>query len=120
MSSIHQILRRAQPGSSGAVHDHIRRSKRIAAAIEGRWGVDHPHQWRLKHVRWYLERSCRHLTPATRYDHWRTIRVLLAAMGRLPNWEPRLRGPWCSKDGISHPRSRRGRPPKLANRAQGN
>ena len=118
MSSIHQILRRAQPGSSRAVHYHIRRGERIAAAIAERWRRDHPHQWRLKHVRWYLEYHSRHLTPATRYDHWRTMRVLLAAMGRLPHWEPRLRGPWCRKDGMTQPKSRVGRPPKLANRAR--
>lgn len=119
MSSIHQILRRAQPGSSGAVRDHIRRGERIAAAIAERWGADHPHHWRLKHVRWYLECSSHQLSPATRYDHWRTVRALLAALGRLPDWEPRLRGPWRRRDGVSRPRGRGGRPAKLANRARG-
>lgn len=100
-ASISQILRRAQPGSSTAVKGHIARATQISAAIGARWGAGHahPYHWRLKHVRWYLQEECRDLATATRYDHWRTLRVVLSALGRWPDWEPRLRGPWCYRTG---------------------
>lgn len=110
--SIKLMLRRALPGSSRAVRDHIRRGEQIAAAIEARWGVDHPHRWQMKHVRWYLDAGTVNLSAATRYDHWRTIRALIAVMGRLDDWGPRLRGPWFYKSGQKG-RGVAGRPPKL-------
>lgn len=118
-ASIEQILRRAQPGSSTAVKSHIARARQISAAIETRWGTGHahPHHWRLKHVRWYLQEECRDLAAATRYDHWRTLRALLAALGRWQAWAPRLKGPWCYRTG--RPGSGPGgRPAKLAHRNQ--
>lgn len=111
--SIELMLRRALPGSSRAVRNHIRRGEQIAAAIAERWRVDHPHRWKMKHVQWYLNAATADLSAATRYDHWRTIRALLSVMGRLEDWEPRLRGPWCYKTG-SQGSGRGGRPPKLA------
>ena len=118
-ASISQILRRAQPGTYAAVKGHNTRATRIWAAIGARWGAchAHPYHWRLKHVRWYLQEECRDLAAATRYDHWRTVRVLLSAIGRWADWEPRLRGPWCHRTGQPG-KGAGGRPPKLAYRAQ--
>jgi hypothetical protein len=120
-ASIAQILRRAQPGASTAVKGHIARAVQISAAIGARWGAGHahPYHWRLKHVRWYLHAECNGLAPATRYDHWRTVRVVLSACGRWPAWEPRLRGPWCSRTGESK-KGPGGRPAKLAFRGREN
>lgn len=66
----------------------------------------------MKHVRWYLQVATADLSPATRYDHWRSIRALLAAMRKLHDWEPRLQGPWFYKTGQKGPGGA-GRPPKL-------
>lgn len=118
-ASISQILRRAQPGASTAVKGHIARAAQISAAISARWGPGHghPYHWRLKHVRWYLQEECRDLAAATRYDHWRTARVVLSALGRWPDWGPRLKGPWCYRTG--RPGSGLGgRPAKLALRGR--
>lgn len=114
--SIELMLRRALPGSNRAVREHIRRGEQIATAIAGRWGVNHPHRWKMKHVRWYCQTATADLSAATRYDHWRTTRALLAVMGRLEDWEPRLRGPWFYRTGKKG-RGRAGRPPKLPRRA---
>jgi hypothetical protein len=40
-TSITQILRRAQPGSSTAVKGHIARAMQISTAIGVRWGAGH-------------------------------------------------------------------------------
>jgi hypothetical protein len=114
--SVRLMLRRSLPGSGRAVRDHIRRGDQIVQVIEARWGVDHPHQWKMKHVRWYLDVGTAELATSTRYDHWRTVRALLASMGRLRDWEPRLRGPWCHRSGQAG-RGAGGRPPKLPHRA---
>ena len=117
--SILKILIRAQPGERKVIEVHARRAEQVARAIGQRWGSGfaHPYHWRLKHVRWYLQIECQSLAPATRHDHWRTIRVVLAAIGRLPDWEPRLRGPWCYKSG-QRGTGIGGRPAKLAHRAR--
>ena len=70
--SIDLMLRRALPGSNRAVREHIRRGEQIATAIAERWGVNHPHRWKMKHVRWYCQIATADLSTATRYDHWRT------------------------------------------------
>lgn len=118
------LLERAQPGARRAVRAHQRRALRLALLIEERWGVRSPRGWRAKHVRWALEHGLAGAAPATRYDYWRTARALAAALGRWPDWEPYLRGPWTRPDGRPRaPRGAGGRPPKLAHwaslRAQG-
>nr|WP_093192722.1 hypothetical protein [Thiocapsa sp. KS1] len=118
MSAIRRLLARAQPGSSGGVAQHIRRGERLAALIKDRWGINRPEQWRSKHARWAIEHGLADASPATRYHYYRTIRVLAAAMGHWPNWEPHLRGAWTTPTGTGTRASadRGGRPPKLAQR----
>ena len=118
-ASISQILRRAQPGSADAVKGHIARAMQISTAIGVRWGAGraHPYHWRIKHVRWYLQEECRELAAATRYDHWRTLRVVLSAIGKWSDWRPRLKGPWCYRTGKPGT-GPGGRPAKLPYRAR--
>ena len=109
------LLRRSMPGASRSVHRHIRRADRIGGVIWRRWHVI-PAQWRVKHVRWYLAHECRELAPASRYDYWRTVRALVAALGRLNDWLPHLRGPWIrpTTDNATPPDRRKGgRPARL-------
>ncbi len=70
--------------------------------IYRRWNVG-PYQWRVKHVRWYLERMTRGLKPGTRYRHWLTIRVLMIALGKEANWQRHLAGPWQRPNGERGP-----------------
>lgn len=117
---VRTLLERAQPGKTAGVRAHIRRGIALAQAIEGRWpDLRTPRQWRAKHLRWALEVWAAQWGPPTRYDYWRTARVLAAALGRWPDWEPHLRGPWCRPDGAQKPRGAGGRPAKLAARGQG-
>lgn len=109
------LLRRAQPGKSGGVKAHIKRGQRIAQRIEERWGIREPYQWRVKHLQWFLKAETEGLSPATRYDYWRTACVLAAALGHWPDWEPHLRGPWTRpKPPGPRPGAPGGRPRKLA------
>lgn len=117
MSQIQKLLRRAQPGTTAAVRRHIRRAEQIADTVAAYWGVDGPWQWKVKHIRWYLTEACAGMSTKTRYDHWRTLRATIAAMGRLADWEPHLRGPWQHRAGRPG-RQPGGRPAKLANRAR--
>jgi len=55
---------RTRPGSRlGSVHFHLQRARTIAAAIWRRWQVG-PHQWQVKHLRWYLTNKTTLYTPA--------------------------------------------------------
>src|SRR4051812_37641132 len=45
-------------------------------------GRSAPHQWQVKHVRWYLEHGSTALTPSTRYRHWLTLRWLVIALDK--------------------------------------
>ena len=115
-----RILARAQPGSRGGVAQHIARGETLRQLIAARWGIDRMEQWQAKHLRWAIERGLADRAPATQYSYWRTARVVAAALGRWPSWEPHLRGPWTSPTGTpTRPDpGRGGRPPKLAARAQ--
>ncbi len=107
------LLVRSLPGSRrGSVRAHLHRAQRIAEAVWRRWQVS-PSQWQAKHLRWYLEHHLRDLAPATRYDHWRTVRALLHALGKAGDWTPHLRGPWLRPAGDYAAPLQAGRPPKL-------
>ena len=117
MSAIRRLIDRAQPGPRSSVAEHVRRGERLQAMIAKRWGIESPHQWRCKHARWVLEVGLSDRAPATRYHHYRTLRVLAAAMGRWPAWEPHLRGPWMRPDGRTGAHGT-GRPAHLAHRGR--
>jgi hypothetical protein len=101
------LLERTLPGAKVSIRGHIERGERLARAIEERFGIREPRQWRAKHLRWALERWTSGLSESSRYDYWRTARALASALGCWPDWEPHLRGPW-QKPGLG------GRPAKLA------
>lgn len=105
--SISILLKRSLPGSKSSIAGHIERGERIARAIQERLGISEPRQWRVKHMRWVLERWASDKSEATRYDYWRTVRVVAAALGKLQDWRPHLDGAWC-RNGIG------GRPTKIS------
>ena len=105
------LLVRSLPGSrSGSVRGHLTRAEIVAAAIWCRWAIG-PWAWQAKHLRWYLEvfRGA----ASTRYDHWRTVRVLAVALRKFELWEPYLRGAWLRPTGEAGAPLGCGRPPKL-------
>lgn len=106
--SIAILLKRSLPGSKTSIAGHIERGERIAQAIQQRFGIREPRQWQAKHLRWVLERWASKKSESTRYDYWRTVRVLAAALGNWQDWRPYLEGEWC-RHGVG------GRPPKLSN-----
>jgi hypothetical protein len=105
--SIAILLKRSLPGSKSSIAGHIERGERIAQAIQQRFGISEPHQWQAKHLRWVLERWASEKSAATRYDYWRTVRVLAAALNHWPDWRPHLDGAWCRM-------GRGGRPSKIS------
>jgi len=108
------LLRHSMPGKTRSVQRHTRRADQIGDLIWRRWQVI-PEQWQVKHLRWYLSHETRDLAPASRYDHWRTVRALVAALGRLDDWLPHLRGPWLRPTGDASKPNRHlgGRPARL-------
>ena len=105
--SIAILLKRSLPGSKSSIAGHVERGERIAQAIQQRFGISEPRQWQAKHLRWVLERWASEKSEATRYDYWRTVRVLTAALGKWRDWQPHLVGGWC-RPGAG------GRPAKIA------
>ena len=95
--AIHQaqgLLVRRLPGARRTtVGAHLQRARAIGQAIYRRWQIG-PYQWRVKHLRWYLEHRTHRLEPSARYRHWLTLRLLVIALDREKDWLPRLRGPW--------------------------
>lgn len=112
MTEVFQLLHRAHPGAHATVRAHIRRGDRVAAVIMERWQIHSVKQWRVKHVRWFLDVWCTRqgISEAARYDYWLTVRALAAALGRWKDWEGYLNGPWC-RNGTG------GRKPRLSSRA---
>ena len=115
------LLRRAQPGSRRTVQQHIRRAQRLRDLIAEQFGIREPYQYRAKHLRYALEGGTTGLAASTRYDYWRTARVIAAALGKWPDWEPNLRGSWTAArvamgdpEQASARKGMGGRPPKLA------
>ncbi len=106
------MLVRRLPGSRrGSVRAHLQRAERIAEQIWRRWQIG-PHQWQVKHLRWYLSVPARALTPGTRYRYWLTIRALVYALGRNEHWLVQLQGPWIRPTGQTG-NLKMGRPAKL-------
>ena len=75
------ILEKALPGKRSNVSRRVDAAKNIAATIWRRWQVG-PWEWQLKHLIWYLGHQVAKLSRSSRYDKWRTIRVLLAGTKR--------------------------------------
>ena len=116
-SLIRILIERAQPGDSKAVREHIARGERIRDLIEARFHIGHPRQWKAKHLRWFLERALPDVSSATRYNYYRTVRVMVAVLEYWPEWEPHLRGAWQTPTGAAMKKGAGGRPPKLAHRS---
>lgn len=88
------LLARRLPGARRTtVKAHLQRAGAIGETIYQRWQVG-AYQWRVKHLRWYLEHRTQRLKPSARYRHWLTVRLLVIALGRESDWLPRLNGPW--------------------------
>lgn len=106
------LLIRSLPGSRhGSVKGHIKRAEHIAEKIWRRFQRG-PHQWQQKDVRWFLTAVTSELASPSRYDYWRTVRVLLNALQKFEAWEPLLQGPWIRPTG-ERGAMKVGRPPKL-------
>ncbi len=106
-----RLLEKSLPGKKASVKKHMERAQRITEVIWQYWEKA-PYQWQVKHLRWYLD-STEGMAPSTRYDHWRTIKALIASLGKYEDWLPLLRGPWVRQDGQGSAVSKTGRPPKL-------
>ena len=86
------LLRRLPGPRATTVREHLERARQIGRSLYRRWQIG-PYQWRVKHVRHYLEHQTGGFEPSTRYRHWLTTRLLCLALQRA-DWLPRLRGPW--------------------------
>ncbi|MDA9096176.1 hypothetical protein N9J88_07270 [Porticoccaceae bacterium] len=67
------------------VKEHMDRAKRIAIAIWARFQVG-PYQYKLKHLRWYVDTCTKDLASNTRYRHWLTIRHIITSLDKNAVW----------------------------------
>ncbi|GAB3679042.1 hypothetical protein [Salinisphaera aquimarina] len=118
-----RLLGAAQPGQKkGGVKSHVQRGAQQLQLINARYpDIKRPEQLRLKHAVWLRDYGLANLGPATRYHHYRTLRVVASALSRWSDWESRLVGTWCNPQGESPDTNasgtnRGGRPPKLPGR----
>src|SRR5262245_32971809 len=81
-------------GAPSMQDKHRKRLIAIQSAIFIRWGIKNPEQWRVKHLRWFLQEHMKDNAASYRYDFWLTVREITKRRGRELDWEPRLRGPW--------------------------
>jgi len=84
------LLSRKIPGNRQTkVKEHTRRARRIAAAIWKRFQVG-PYQYKLKHLKWYMDTQTCHLKPYTRYRYWLTLKYITSALGKETSWASQL------------------------------
>jgi hypothetical protein len=105
------LVRRLPGARRTTVRAHLVRAAAIAATLYARWQVG-PYQWRVKHLRWFLEHRIQHFEPSVRYRYWLTVRLLAIALGRDDDWLPRLNGSWTQPAEDPVAGSRAGRPLK--------
>lgn len=105
------LISNANPGSPSSIKGHIQRSERIISAVFDRFNVKNPYKLQAKHLKWFLSIHTKDMKESTQYDYYRTCRVIAAAIGKWPAWEPCLTGPW-KKTGTG------GRKAKLAHKAR--
>ncbi len=75
------LLERALPGAKASIRGHIERGERFARAIEERFGICEPRQWRAQHPGEAVERWPRGLCARPRPGYWRTARGVASALG---------------------------------------
>jgi len=105
------LIRRLPGARRTTVHAHLIRAGTVALSLYRRWQVG-PYQWRVKHLRWFLEHQMNQLEPGVRYRYWLTVRLLVIAIGREADWLPRLQGPWTHPSGRLDGKAGAGRPLK--------
>jgi hypothetical protein len=84
-------------GSAHTKNRHIMQATCIQQAIAERWQRNHPEQWKLKHIHWYLDIHLKNSSQETRYRYWLTLQVIIQRLGKTRDWEPRLQGNWISR-----------------------
>lgn len=84
-------------GSPETKKRHITQATNIQQAIAERWPRNHPEQWKLKDIHWFLDVHLKNSSQETRYRYWLTLRVIFLRIGKARDWEPRLQGSWISR-----------------------
>lgn len=99
-ASIEIFLSGVLKGSPQSRKRHLMQAAQIQIAIEQRWGLKHPSQWRHKHLRWFLQEHLKTASDETRYRYWLTSKELVKRLDKTNDWIPILKGPWTQR---SHP-----------------
>lgn len=89
------LFKRRLKGSRQKLNRHYNRSRYIVDILWAQFQVG-PYQYQVKHLRWYLTDAIEPLLPATRYQHWLTVKILLEALGKEDEWIGHLQGSWTS------------------------
>jgi hypothetical protein len=83
LSGVYRRIK-ANVGAEGVRRRHINHIEKMVAAVETRFPkVKKVQQIQQKHCRWLLEHWC---SPSTKKDYRSSLRILLEALDRDPNW----------------------------------
>lgn len=91
---IEMFLNGVLTGGAETRKRELGQAKKIHEALREHWNLDHPEQWRLKHLRWFLEAHQKPTPPETRYRYWLTVVKIMKRRQKEADWTPRLQGPW--------------------------
>ncbi|MCB1662327.1 MAG: hypothetical protein H7A03_08195 [Pseudomonadales bacterium] len=87
-----KLLGRKIPGRRATkVKEHTKRALQIADALYRQFQVG-PYQYRLSHLEWYFNIHIHTITPASKYRHRLTARIIVKALGRWEDWQHKLDG----------------------------
>lgn len=74
----------------------LMQAEKIHEALAEHWGLHHPAQWRVKHLRWFLAEHLKFASSDTRYRYWLTVKKIITQLKKEEDWTPLLKGPWTS------------------------
>ncbi len=84
-------------GSPQSRKRHLIQAGVIQSDIEQHWGLKHPRQWQVKHLRWFLQKQQSTASAETCYRYWLTTQLLVLRLNRTNDWIPLLSGPWAQR-----------------------
>jgi hypothetical protein len=118
MAEARRILSALQHGNTVQRKRRFAHAAQIEDAIQARWHVS-PWSWRLKHLTWFFDVHAIDWSANKRYEAWRNVRVVLAAVGKphLVTWlENRGNSDYLRPTGLAGRLSETGRPARIVHR----
>lgn len=110
---VRDLLERSIHGSKISRKREVDRGFRIGVEIWKTHQVS-VRSWQVKHLHSFLRKLAdKGVSPPVQYQHWLTVKRILAALDKLDAWGSLLRGPWETPTGGRLTGAPQGRPVML-------